>query len=80
MDVLSGATGNTLTPPACTHLMPTSTISTSPKREGELITNQRFEKLCRLEQQGIFCLSGCFSKPPDVVVDNRRRCRHSAVL
>ena len=31
-----------------------STTLTNPRKKAELTTNQRFEKLCRLEQLGIY--------------------------
>ena len=50
MDLLSGATGNTLTPTGVCALAADLYNFDQPEEEGELITNQRFEKLCRLEQ------------------------------
>jgi len=54
IDQLFGATGNTMTANGVYAEASDLYESDQPEEEGELTTNQRFEKLCRLEQLGIY--------------------------
>ena len=54
VDQLFGATGNTLASNGVYADAADLYSFDQPEEEGELTTNQRFEKLCRLEQLGIF--------------------------
>lgn len=54
VDQLFGATGNTLTNNGVYADAADLYAFDQPEEEGELTTNQRFEKLCRLEQLGIY--------------------------
>lgn len=54
VDQLFGATGNTLAKNGVYADAADLYAFDQPEEEGELTTNQRFEKLCRLEQLGIF--------------------------
>ncbi len=54
MDQLFGVTGNTLTATGVYADAADLYNFDQPEEEGELTTNQRFEKLCRLEQLGIY--------------------------
>ena len=54
VDQLFGATGNTLAPTGVYADAADLYAFDQPEEEGELTTNQRFEKLCRLEQLGIY--------------------------
>lgn len=54
IDQLFGATGNTLATTGVYADAADLYAFDQPEEEGELTTNQRFEKLCRLEQLGIY--------------------------
>jgi hypothetical protein len=54
VDQLFGATGNTLATNGVYGDAADLYAFDQPEEEGELTTNQRFEKLCRLEQLGIY--------------------------
>jgi hypothetical protein len=54
VDQLFGATGNTLAANGVYAEASDLYAFDQPEEEGELTTNQRFEKLCRLEQLGIY--------------------------
>jgi hypothetical protein len=54
VDQLFGATGNTLAKSGVYADAADLYAFDQPEEEGELTTNQRFEKLCRLEQLGIY--------------------------
>lgn len=54
VDQLFGATGNTLANSGVYADAADLYAFEQPEEEGELTTNQRFEKLCRLEQLGIY--------------------------
>lgn len=54
VDQLFGATGNTLAANGVYADAADLYAFDQPEEEGELTTNQRFEKLCRLEQLGIY--------------------------
>jgi len=54
VDQLFGATGNTLAANGVYADASDLYAFDQPEEEGELTTNQRFEKLCRLEQLGIY--------------------------
>jgi type III restriction enzyme len=54
MDQLFGATANTVAANGVYHEASDLYDWDQPEEEGELTTNQRFEKLCRLEQLGIY--------------------------
>lgn len=54
VDQLFGATGNTLANSGVYADAADLYAFDQPEEEGELTTNQRFEKLCRLEQLGIY--------------------------
>lgn len=54
IDQLFGATGNTIAANGVYADAADLYAFDQPEEEGDLITNQRFEKLCRLEQLGIY--------------------------